>query len=74
MEQFSEELSVFAASFEGRPTFDAGLADRTKSVKIELYENDRAKHIAAHVCLATDRGLRPKFDSNLQHLLCAACG
>src|ERR1700733_4471929 len=66
LETFSDDLVAFSTTFEGRPTFVAGLADGTKAVKIELYAIDRAKHTAARVTLATDRGTRSDEIARLQ--------
>ena len=53
-ETFALQLTTFLQTHEGRVRFSTGLKGDTKSVVLEVFPVDAAKHLAMKVHLATD--------------------
>jgi hypothetical protein len=63
---FADDLRRFVRAFEGTALFNAGLADGTKAVTIDIRAVDHAKHTVATVRLVTERGFRPDDVARLE--------
>ena len=64
---FADALRRFSLTAEGQPMFESGLGDGSKACNLRAYTIDKARHMAIHVRLATDKPTeRPQSIARLE--------